>query len=73
MPKEHVEVTLYNYKAKAWTGLEYGQECFFPTWVVAEDSPEVLVGALLVAAATKREGHKQTHEKCKPSSTNGHR
>ena len=43
--KYDAKVSLYNYKAKAWTGLEYGQECFFPTWVIAEDSPEVQAAA----------------------------
>ena len=43
--KHDAKVSLYNYKAKAWTGLEYGQECYFPTWVVAEDSPEVQAAA----------------------------
>ncbi|HEX2704329.1 MAG TPA: YgeY family selenium metabolism-linked hydrolase, partial [Candidatus Lustribacter sp.] len=39
------KVSLYDYKATAWTGLEYGQECYFPTWVVAEDSPEIQAAA----------------------------
>ena len=43
--KYDAKVSLYNYKAKAWTGLEYGQECFFPTWVIPEDSPEVQAAA----------------------------
>jgi putative selenium metabolism hydrolase len=43
--KYDAKVSLYNYKAKAWTGLEYGQECYFPTWVIPEDSPEVQAAA----------------------------
>lgn len=34
-------VSLYDYRSTAWTGTEYGQECFFPTWVIPEDSPEI--------------------------------
>lgn len=34
-------VSLYDYRSTAWTGTEYGQECYFPTWVIPEDSPEV--------------------------------
>lgn len=48
--KHGAKVSLYNYKAKAWTGLEYGQECYFPTWSIPEDSPEVQ------AAATAHQG-----------------
>jgi len=43
--KHGAKVSLYNYKAKAWTGLEYGQECYFPTWSIPEDSPEVQAAA----------------------------
>jgi putative selenium metabolism hydrolase len=43
--KYDAKVSLYSYKAKAWTGLEYGQECFFPTWVIPEDSLEVQAAA----------------------------
>lgn len=38
-------VSLYTYRATAWTGKEYGQECYFPTWVIPEDSPEVQAAA----------------------------
>ncbi|MFT8396124.1 YgeY family selenium metabolism-linked hydrolase [Propionibacterium sp.] len=34
-------VSMYDYKSKAWTGVEYGQECFFPTWVNDESDPHV--------------------------------
>lgn len=43
--KYGAHVSLYEYKATAWTGLEYGQECYFPTWVIPEDSPEVQAAA----------------------------
>jgi len=39
------KVSLYAYRATAWTGLDYGQECYFPTWVIPEDSPEVQAAA----------------------------
>lgn len=39
------KVSLYDYKSTAWTGTEYGQECYFPTWVAPEDSPEVQAAA----------------------------
>ena len=35
------KVSMYEYKATAWTGKEYGQECFFPTWVNEESDPHV--------------------------------
>jgi putative selenium metabolism hydrolase len=38
-------VSLYDYRATAWTGREYGQECYFPTWVIPEDSPQVQAAA----------------------------
>ncbi|QQS00486.1 MAG: YgeY family selenium metabolism-linked hydrolase [Austwickia sp.] len=34
-------VFCYDYKSTAWTGKEYGQQCYFPTWVIPENSPEV--------------------------------
>ena len=34
-------VSCYDYRSTAWTGTEYGQQCYFPTWVVPEDSREV--------------------------------
>jgi putative selenium metabolism hydrolase len=43
--KHGARVSLYDYEATAWTGLKYGQECFFPTWVIPEDSPEVQAAA----------------------------
>lgn len=38
-------VSLYEYRSTAWTGTEYGQECYFPMWVIPEDSPEVQAAA----------------------------
>ncbi len=35
------KVSMYEYKATAWTGKEYGQECFFPTWKNEESDPHV--------------------------------
>ena len=32
------EVTMYDYERPAYTGLVYKQECYFPTWVIPEDS-----------------------------------
>lgn len=39
-------VTCYDYRSTAWTGTEYGQQCYFPTWVVPEDSREVQAAAI---------------------------
>lgn len=39
-------VSLYDYKGVGWTGLEYGQECYFPTWVIPADAPEVKAAAV---------------------------
>jgi len=33
----NAKVELLNYKEKAYTGLEYGMEKYFPTWVIEED------------------------------------
>jgi putative selenium metabolism hydrolase len=43
--KHAARVSLYDYEATAWTGLKYGQECYFPAWVIAEHSPEVQAAA----------------------------
>ena len=32
------EVTMYDYERPAYTGLVYKQECYFPTWVIPEES-----------------------------------
>lgn len=39
--KHGATVACYDYRSTAWTGTEYGQQCYFPTWVIPEDSPEV--------------------------------
>jgi putative selenium metabolism hydrolase len=39
-------VSCYDYLSTAWTGTEYGQQCYFPTWVVPEDSREVQAAAV---------------------------
>ncbi|QGG61052.1 YgeY family selenium metabolism-linked hydrolase [Loigolactobacillus bifermentans] len=36
---DDVEVSMYNYDRPSYTGLSYPIECFFPTWVIPEDSP----------------------------------
>ena len=43
--KYNARVFCYDYKSVAWTGKEYGQQCYFPTWVIPEDSPEVQAAA----------------------------
>jgi len=35
------KVSMYDYRSHAWTGVEYGQECYFPTWVQEESDPHV--------------------------------
>ncbi len=44
--KHGARVSLYEYRSTAWTGTEYGQECYFPTWVIPEDAPEVRAAAI---------------------------
>lgn len=36
---DDVEVSMYDYDRKSYTGLSYPIECFFPTWVIPEDHP----------------------------------
>ncbi len=43
-----VEVPYYD--GKAYTGLEYGMEMYYPTWVVPEDHPAVIEGATVAEA-----------------------
>ncbi len=40
----NAEVKLLNYKAKAYTGLEYGMEKYFPTWQIEENNPVIKTG-----------------------------
>lgn len=35
--KHGAKVSMYNYKRASWKGLEYEQECYFPTWVIPKD------------------------------------
>lgn len=35
------EVSMYTYDTPAYTGLVYPTDCYFPSWVVAEDHPAV--------------------------------
>jgi putative selenium metabolism hydrolase len=36
-----VTVSMYKYDRPAWTGLVYGTECYFPTWINKESAPHV--------------------------------
>jgi len=38
------EVEVLQYKVKSWTGLEYGMEKYYPTWVLDEQHPLVRSG-----------------------------
>ncbi|MDD3875312.1 MAG: YgeY family selenium metabolism-linked hydrolase [Bacteroidales bacterium] len=40
--KEGGKVEVLQYKEKAFTGLEYGMEKYYPTWKIAEDHPVVV-------------------------------
>lgn len=37
--KYNGEVTMYKYERPSWTNLVYPTDCYFPTWVIPEDSP----------------------------------
>ncbi|MCF7790458.1 MAG: YgeY family selenium metabolism-linked hydrolase [Victivallales bacterium] len=37
--KAGAEVTMYEYRKPAYTGLVYPTECYFPSWVLGEDQP----------------------------------
>jgi len=41
---QDAEVEVLQYKVKSWTGLEYGMEKYYPTWVVEESHPLVRSG-----------------------------
>ncbi len=41
----NAEVTVLDYMEKAYTGLEYGMEKYYPTWKIPEDSHIVQTGA----------------------------
>lgn len=36
---DSIKVSMYNYDRPSYTGLVYPIECYFPTWVIPEDSP----------------------------------
>jgi len=38
---EDVKVSMYDYDRPSWTGEVYKTECYFPTWINAEDAPHV--------------------------------
>ncbi len=40
----NAKVQLLNYKEKAYTGLEYGMEKYYPTWVLEENHPVIQTG-----------------------------
>jgi putative selenium metabolism hydrolase len=40
----NARVELLNYKEKAYTGLEYGMEKYYPTWVIEENHPVIQNG-----------------------------
>jgi len=64
---EHGTVEVLNYKEKAYTGLEYGMEKYYPTWKIEESHP-VVVNA--VDAYSKLYGNKPHVDKW-TFSTNG--
>ena len=47
---EGSRVEIPYYDGKAYTGLEYGMEMYYPTWVVPEDHPAVIEGAAVAEA-----------------------
>jgi len=61
------EVYILNYEEKAWTGLVYPMEKYYPTWLMDEDQPE------LKAASRAFEGVTDTKAEvsCWTFSTNG--
>ncbi len=38
------EIVVPHYKGKAWTGLEYGMEKYYPTWKIDENHPVIQLG-----------------------------
>ncbi len=38
------EIIIPEYKGRAWTGLEYGMEKYYPTWKIDEDHPVIQTG-----------------------------
>ncbi|MBU2444163.1 MAG: YgeY family selenium metabolism-linked hydrolase [Bacteroidetes bacterium] len=42
---ENAKVEVLEYKEKSFTGLEYGMEKYYPTWVIDENHPAIKTGA----------------------------
>ena len=57
--KHGATVSCYDYRSTAWTGTEYGQQCYFPTWVIPEDAREVRAAATAHRAMFRRAAHRQ--------------
>ena len=51
----NAEVTVLDYMEKAYTGLEYGMEKYYPTWKIPEDSHIVQTGAKAFRALFNKE------------------
>ena len=51
----NAEVTVLDYMEKAYTGLEYGMEKYYPTWKIPEDSHIVQTGAKAFRDLFKKE------------------
>ena len=47
------KVTMYKYDTPAYTGLVYPTDCYFPSWVVAEDHPAVQATAAAYSSLFK--------------------
>ncbi len=60
-----VQVSMYKYDRPAWTGLVYETECYFPTWINAEDAPHVraLAQAHKALFGPERQGHPSAMDK----------
>lgn len=66
--KHNAKVTMYKYKRPSWTGLEYEQDSYFPTWVIPEDHEVTksleeayknLYGETRIAPSIKKEQEKR--------------
>ncbi|MBQ3286836.1 MAG: YgeY family selenium metabolism-linked hydrolase [Firmicutes bacterium] len=62
---DDVKVSMYKYDRPAWTGLVYETECYFPTWINAEDAPHVkaLAEAHKALYGEERQGHPSAMDK----------
>ena len=62
---DDVKVSMYKYDRPAWTGLVYETECYFPTWINAEDAPHVkaLAEAHKALYGEDRQGHPSAMDK----------